>query len=143
MIAHVQSRSEGTEVEFKVRRGAAEKTLRARLRTPPKKKDMTASAWVGKPLPQFELVDVETGETLTWEANSSEVLVLDFWATWCGPCRKSMPVLEQLHGTHAEKGLRMNGFACSHEHGKAWKGVNSRMEMLRCFLVAFTTPRYR
>jgi thiol-disulfide isomerase/thioredoxin len=109
MIAHVQSHSEGSQVAFQVHRGGEVIALQARLKTPPKKGEMTASGWVGKELPAFSLIDVETGKVLSRDSEPAEVTVLDFWATWCGPCRMTMPILEEIHRDHAGRGLRMIG----------------------------------
>jgi thiol-disulfide isomerase/thioredoxin len=39
------------------------------------------------------------------DALNGRVILLDFWASWCAPCKKSFPVMQQLHQQYAEKGL--------------------------------------
>lgn len=59
---------------------------------------------VGRPAPAFTLFDL-AGQTRTFNANQGRPLILNFWATWCAPCREEMPFLQQAHDTHQRAGL--------------------------------------
>jgi thiol-disulfide isomerase/thioredoxin len=50
-----------------------------------------------KPGPEISFAD-EHGNALTLEAWRGKVVVLNIWATWCGPCRVEMPTLDRLQG---------------------------------------------
>ncbi len=50
---------------------------------------------VGRPAPPFQLSDLY-GREVSLSQYRGKVIILDFWATWCGPCRMSMPLLEKL-----------------------------------------------
>jgi peroxiredoxin len=51
------------------------------------------SPTVGSPAPPFEL-ETPGGETLSLEDFRGQVVLLNFWATWCGPCRLEMPAIQ-------------------------------------------------
>jgi cytochrome c biogenesis protein CcmG, thiol:disulfide interchange protein DsbE len=51
---------------------------------------------VGAPAPAFELRDVAGGGDQTLDAYAGKVLIVDFWATWCEPCKQSFPVYQKL-----------------------------------------------
>jgi len=51
---------------------------------------------VGAPAPAFELRDVSGGGDQTLEAYAGKVLIVDFWATWCEPCKQSFPAYQKL-----------------------------------------------
>jgi peroxiredoxin/outer membrane lipoprotein-sorting protein len=66
------------------------------------------SDWVGKAAPDFNLQDL-AGRRVALKELRGQVVVLDFWATWCGPCRIDMPRIEALHKEMKAQGLRVFG----------------------------------
>jgi peroxiredoxin len=62
----------------------------------------------GSRAPDFELQTLE-GDTLRLAELRGKVVLLNFWATWCGPCRIEMPWFEQLHRDRAADGLVIVG----------------------------------
>lgn len=50
----------------------------------------------GKPAPAINLKTLD-GQPFSLGGVKTEVVVLDFWATWCPPCRKGLPLLQQFH----------------------------------------------
>lgn len=58
--------------------------------------------------PQFELRDVN-GHTVRLNNYRGKVVLINFWATWCPPCRAEMPDLVRLQREHAKQGLQIIG----------------------------------
>ncbi|MHC4213241.1 MAG: TlpA family protein disulfide reductase, partial [Planctomycetota bacterium] len=56
-----------------------------------------AAGVVGAPAPDFTLELLGSNEKVTLSKVKEEVIVLDFWATWCGPCKQIHPALEAVH----------------------------------------------
>ena len=63
---------------------------------------------LGKSAPTFELESV-SGETVRSEDLKGKVVLMDFWAVWCGPCKKSMPFFQQLSEKYRVSGLEVIG----------------------------------
>ncbi len=60
---------------------------------------------ISEPAPQFTLPALQQDQPVTLKAFAGKVVYLDFWASWCAPCRTSFPLLNALH-----KRLKAQGF---------------------------------
>lgn len=65
-------------------------------------------AEVGEPAPRFVL-PAQDGRALSLEEMKGKALIVNFWATWCGPCRVEMPALQAAYETFGDEGLEVIG----------------------------------
>lgn len=65
---------------------------------------------IGNPRPEFALADTE-GKPHNIKEWDGKVLVINFWATWCPPCRKEMPAFIALQEQYGARGLQFVGVA--------------------------------
>src|SRR4051812_28787448 len=83
----------------------------------PTTSEATVESLVGKPAPSVNLSTLDH-KTASLADERGHVVVMDFWATWCAPCKQGLPNLQALSddATLAERGLRVWAVNCT-----AWK----------------------
>ena len=64
------------------------------------------SVLVGKPAPDFEL-DLLTGEKFHLAEQKGKIIILDFWASWCGPCLQAMPQVDRVAHEYSDRDVRL------------------------------------
>jgi thiol-disulfide isomerase/thioredoxin len=77
------------------------------------------SSSIGHVAPDFKRKDVN-GKLISLSSFMGSYVVLDFWASWCGPCREQTPHLKRLHEMYASKGLEVIAVSCDSKYD-AWK----------------------
>lgn len=75
------------------------------------------SPLLGKPAPPLELELLQDGKLSLQDHLDQDVVLLDFWATWCGPCVKAMPVVAEVAREYADRGVVL--YAVNLEESKA------------------------
>src|ERR1700688_3490571 len=73
------------------------------------------------PAPEFKLKDL-AGRDLSLEKSRGKVILLNFWATWCGPCREEIPDLIELQRKYKDR-LQIIGFSVDDDDAGAVKKV--------------------
>jgi peroxiredoxin len=61
---------------------------------------------VGQPAPEFALTSVDGG-TVRLSEHRGRVVLLNFWATWCAPCRAEMPDLQRTYQAYRDRGFEV------------------------------------
>lgn len=64
---------------------------------------------VGSIAPDFELKDINTGQTVRLSELRGRPVWINFWATWCPPCAHEMPAMQTLYDQHRDSGLVVLG----------------------------------
>ncbi|HTW65616.1 MAG TPA: redoxin domain-containing protein [Bryobacteraceae bacterium] len=85
-------------------------------------------AAVGKSAPAFSLKDAD-GQTVHFADYRGKVVLLDFWATWCGPCKVEIPWFMDFENEFKDRGFAVLGVSMDEDGWKAIKPYMQNMKM--------------
>lgn len=92
----------------------------ARLQKIKAQNDISLETAVGKQFKDFEMADVEGAmHSLSEYIAANEVTLIDFWASWCGPCRAEMPAVKAAYAAYKDKGFGIIGVSLDNNK-EAW-----------------------
>lgn len=81
----------------------------------------SAQIKAGQPAPDLSLPD-GNGRTVQLSSLKGSVVLIDFWASWCGPCRQNNPHLVKLYSKYHDKGLEILGISLDN-NSDAWRAA--------------------
>ncbi|MGC9056782.1 MAG: TlpA family protein disulfide reductase [Candidatus Saccharicenans sp.] len=76
----------------------------------PKENGKSLTGNAGEPAPDFKITSVD-GQEFTLDSFRGKVVLINFWATWCPPCRAEIPDLIEAYSELKDKGLVILGFS--------------------------------
>lgn len=76
---------------------------------------------IGQPAPPFTVLDINNNEVALDSVYNKQYVLLDFWASWCIPCRKETPFLKALYKKYHDMGLEIIGIADDTGAEEKWK----------------------
>ncbi|MBL0308712.1 MAG: TlpA family protein disulfide reductase [Bacteroidetes bacterium] len=83
---------------------------------------------VGKEAPDIDLKD-PNGKNIKLSSLKGKVVLLDFWASWCGPCRVEMPNVVSVYKKYKDKGFTVYSVSLDKE-ANAWKNSIAALGMV-------------
>ena len=89
---------------------------------------------LGKAAPAVDVPFLD-GKPYSLAKDTADVIVLDFWATWCPPCRKTLPIMQSLHDWAAKEGKSVKVYAINvaetpEKIAEHWKAESFTMPVL-------------
>ena len=83
---------------------------------------LASSGLEGQSAPDFALKS-STGDNLRLSEYRGDVVMVNFWATWCGPCRQEMPLLDELYSRYNRVGFNLLGVNIDDDSRRAMQMV--------------------
>lgn len=87
---------------------------------------------------ELQFVDALGGKTISTKDLRGKVLVVDFWATWCGPCMREMPRMKELYAKYKDLGVEFLGVSLDKKESEG--GLQSLVSV--CSSQGLTWPQY-
>ena len=84
---------------------------------------LASSGLTGQPAPDFALKS-SSGDNLRLSEHRGDVVMVNFWATWCGPCRQEMPLLDELYSRYQRVGFSLLGVNIDDNSSKAMNMIS-------------------
>lgn len=98
-VERVKKTRNGDTLAIAIRRGGKPLTVKVVVEARPQ--SIAKSSLVGQPAPAFTAPTLTGPFSTTLADHKGSVVIVDFWATWCGPCAFTVPRLKQLHERYA------------------------------------------
>ncbi len=84
---------------------------------------LASSGLEGQQAPDFALKS-SSGANLRLSEYRGDVVMINFWATWCGPCRQEMPLLDELYARYQRVGFNLLGVNIDDDSRRAMKMID-------------------